>query len=99
MRGMEHKGNYPQYQASDDHHIIRVRGRRDGQRSTWGHLRGLGTSLQKKSMIIMGANDDILKRDGFVMLARKNVNPARTSVFEELRDKFYPLDGQIIYSM
>ena len=33
------------------------------------------------------------------MLVRKNSNPARSSIFEEMRDKFCSLDGQIIYSM
>lgn len=37
--------------------------------------------------------------NGFVMLARKNSVPERPNVFERMRDKFYPLDGQIIYSM
>ena len=93
MRGMERKGHYPQYQASKEHCCIRVRGR-----SRWGHLRGLGLSL-KKTVGIIPVADDSLKRDGFVMLVRKNTNPARKSVFEEMRDEFYPLDGQIIYSM
>lgn len=35
------------------------------------------------------------------MLVRKNANPSanRKNVFEIMRDKFYPVDGQIIYSM
>ena len=93
MRGMERKGHYPQYQASKEHFCIRVRGR-----SRWGYLRGLGLSL-KKTVGIMPVTDDSLKRDGFVMLVRKNANPARKSIFEEMRDEFYPVDGQIIYSM
>ena len=93
MRGMERKGHYPQYQASKEHSCIRVRGR-----SRWGYLRGLGLLL-KKTVGIMPVTDDSLKRDGFVMLVRKNANPARKSIFEEMRDEFYPVDGQIIYSM
>ena len=34
------------------------------------------------------------------MLVRKNAAPQNgQTVFEAMRDKFYPLDGQIIYSM
>ena len=93
MRGMERKGNYPQYQPSDGHSVIRVIGR-----SRWGNLRALGSSL-KKPVVIAPVSDDKLKDDEFVMLVRKNTNPDRKSLFEEMRDEYYPLDGQIIYSM
>lgn len=33
------------------------------------------------------------------MLVRKNANPDRKSLFEEMRDEFYPVDGQIVCSM
>ena len=96
MRGMERKGIFPQYQRSDNHPFIRVLN--GGYRLR--NLRGLGASLQKP-VGIEPAPDDILRRDGFVMLVRKNSNPdpEYKSVFEEMRDEFYPLDGQIIYSM
>ncbi len=45
------------------------------------------------------ADSGLLFRNGFVMLVRKNCNLDHRSVFEIMRDKFYPLDGQIIYSM
>lgn len=93
MHGMECKGNYPQYQSSDGHSLIRVRGC-----SRWGHLRALGSSL-KRPVGIAPVSDDKLKDDGFVMLVRKNTNPDRKSLFEEMRDEFYPVDGQIVYSM
>lgn len=92
MAGMEHKGNYPQYQPSDSH-PLRVIGC-----ARWGYLRGLGASL-KHLIGIMPVSDDKLKDDGFVMLVRKNIHSVRKSIFEEMRDRFYPLDGQIIYSM
>lgn len=93
MRGMERKGNYPQYQRAENHSIIRVRGR-----CRWGHLRERG-SLLKKPVGIAPISGHKLKQDGFVMLVRKNAAPGRKSIFEEMRDEFYPLDGQIIYSM
>lgn len=93
MRGMERKGNYPQYRASASHCTIRVKGR-----CRWGYLRRLGSSL-KRPVLITPVSDDNLKDDGFVMLVRKNSNPARSSIFEEMRDKFCSLDGQIIYSI
>ena len=93
MHGMECKGNYPQYQSSNGHSLIRVRGY-----SRWGHLHALGSSL-KRPVGIAPVSDDKLKDDGFVMLVRKNTNPDRKSLFEEMRDEFYPVDGQIVYSM
>lgn len=93
MAGMERKGNYPQYQTSGSHPVIRVKGR-----VRLGYLRGLGLSL-KHPVKIAPVSDEDLKRDGFVMLARKNIRPERVSLFEEMRDEFYPLDGQMIYSM
>lgn len=93
MREMERKGNYPQYQRAENHSTIRIRGR-----CRWGHLRERGSSL-KKPVGIAPISDDKLKQDGFVMLVRKNAAPGRKSIFEEMRDEFYPLDGQIIYSM
>lgn len=80
--------------CSENHPVIRVL---KGSRQ-WSHLRGLGTSL-KKPVLIGPVPGDRLKHDVFMMLARKNANPARKSTFEEIRDEFYPLDGQIIYSM
>lgn len=94
MRGMERKGNYPRYQSSDSHSMIRVIGRH----VPWDHLRELGSPL-KKPVGIAPISDDKLKHDGFVMLVRKNTNPERTSIFEDMREEYYPLDGQIIYSM
>ena len=80
--------------CSENHPVIRVL---KGSRQ-WSHLRGLGTSL-KKPVLIGPVPGDRLKHDVFMMLARKNANPARKSTFEEIRDEIYPLDGQIIYSM
>ena len=80
--------------CSENHPVIRVL---KGSRQ-WSHLRGLGTSL-KKPVLIGPVHGDRLKHDVFMMLARKNANPARKSTFEEIRDEFYPLDGQVIYSM
>ena len=94
MHGMERKGNYPQYQPSDGHSTIWVKARH----CPWSHLHRLGSSL-KKPVEIAPISDDKLKRAGFVMLVRKNTNPVRKTIFEEMRDEFYPLDGQIIYSM
>ena len=93
MHGMERRGNYPQYQASNGHSRIWVRGR-----SKWGYLRRLGLSL-KRRVEISPISDNCLKRNGFVILARKNTNPARKTIFEEMLNEFYPVDGQIIYSM
>ena len=94
MHGMERKGNYSQYQPSDGHSTIWVKARH----CPWSHLRRLGSSL-KKPVEIAPMSDDKLKRAGFAMLVRKNTNPVRKTIFEEMRDEFYPLDGQIIYSM
>ena len=98
MRGMEHKGKYPQYWRSGDHPFIRVLRVQNGEHQL-SYLRRLGAAL-KKRVGVETAPDDILERDGFVMPVRKNPCPERgKTVFEDMRDKFYPLDGQIIYSM
>lgn len=94
MIEMEKKGNYPMYQAGSKLHVL------NGARR-WSYLRGLGLKL-KKPVLVGPAPSEILQRDGFVMLVRKNSNPDRKekkSVFEEMRDEYYPQDGQIIYSM
>ena len=99
MRGMERKGYFWQYRRSGSHPFIRVLGVWNGDRRL-SYLRGLGAKLEKR-VGVETAPDDILGRDGFVMLVRKNSNPdpQYKSVFEKKRDELYHLDGQIIYSM
>lgn len=98
MRDMEPR-KISEYRPSRQHPVVRVLGRPD---SRWAQLREIGETMQWplyfKSIRV---EDEELERDGFVLLARKNANPERKSIFEEMRDRYYPLDGlgQIIYSM
>ena len=99
MKGMEAKGNYPRYLCAVRQPVIRVlNGNRQAERMS--SLSQLGAAL-KKPVGVEPANGSDLYHKGFVMLARKNagLSANRKNVFEIMRDKFYPVDGQIIYSM
>jgi len=63
-------------------------------------LSQLGAALKKPVGVEPAGSSDLYHK-GFVMLARKNagLSANRKNVFEIMRDKFYPVDGQIIYSM
>lgn len=96
MKGMEAKGTFLRYQCAARQPVIRVlNGDRQAER-----LSQLGAAL-KNPVGVEPANSSDLYHKGFVMLVRKNANPSanRKNVFEIMRDKFYPVDGQIIYSM
>ena len=96
MEGMERKGNFPDYQTSPTHPAIRVL---DPAHQKWEALRGRALRL-KKPLDIQPIEEDEMRRDGFVLLSRKNTHPGEyTTPFEKLRDKFFDKDGQIIYSM
>ncbi len=96
MRDMERKGSFSQYQPSKQHPVVWVLGKPD---SRWAMLRKIGDSM-KNPLWFRSVTDEELKRDGFVLLARKNTYPEiYLSPFEALRDKFFDGDGQIIYSM
>lgn len=99
MKGMEAKGTFLRYQRAARQPVIRVlNGDRQGERLS--QLSQLGAAL-KNPVGVEPANSSALYCKGFVMLVRKNANPSanRKNVFEIMRDKFYPVDGQIIYSM
>lgn len=96
MRGMERKGNFPEYQPSKQHPVVWVYGKPD---SRWAILRQIGDSM-KNPLWFRSVTEEELEQDGFVMLTRKNTHPEDyISPFERLRDKFFDRDGQIIYSM
>lgn len=98
MKWMECRRIFPQYRRPGGPPPIRVLQVQSTDRRL-AYLRVLRSKL-KRRIRIETAPDDILERDGFVMLVRKNSDPNPSStVFKEMRDKFYPLDGQIIYSM
>ena len=99
MKGMEAKGTFLRYQCAARQPVIRVlNGDRQAERLS--QLSQLGAAL-KNPVGVEPANSSDLYCKGFVMLVRKNANPSanRKNVFEIMRDKFYPVDGQIIYSM
>ena len=79
---------------------VLVSGREFGGSDTYATAAILGAAL-KKPVGVEPANGSDLYHKGFVMLARKNagLSANRKNVFEIMRDKFYPVDGQIIYSM
>ena len=96
MGGMEARGRFPAYRPSRRHPVVRVLGTPDRR---WAELREIGRTMGHP-LYFRSVTDEELARDGFVLLARKNTHPEQyTSRFEELRDRFYPLDGQIIYSL
>ena len=99
MKGMEAKGNYPRYQCAARQPVIQVlNGNRQEERMSL--LSQLGAALKKPVGVEPAGSSDLYHK-GFVMLARKNagLSANRKNVFEIMRDKFYPVDGQIIYSM
>lgn len=95
MKGMEDKGKFHEYRVSEHHKALRVLGKPVGQ---WERWRKMGASL-KSPIDILPVSEEELERDGFVLLARKNNFPEKPSRFEELRDRYFDRDGQIIYSM
>ena len=96
MRGMEARGNFPEYQPSELHPVVRVLGKAD---SRWAVLREIGDTMENP-LWFRAAREKDLAKDGFVLLVRKNTHPGEyTSLFETMLDKFYDRDGQIIYSM
>ena len=99
MKGMEAKGNYPRYQCAARQPVIQVlNGNRQEERMS--SLSQLGAALKKPVGVEPAGSSDLYHK-GFVMLSRKNagLSANRKNVFEIMRDKFYPMDGQIIYSM
>lgn len=95
MLGMEQREEITQYQRSENHPVLRVLG---FENERWDKLRRLGASL-KKPLGIQPVTPDELYKDGFVMLSRKNAKGKPLNTFEKMRNSFYPVDGQIIYSM
>lgn len=94
MAGMERRGIFPRYQRAPDHSFIHM----VNGGSQLKRLKDLG-ALLKLPVSIVQANDAKLEERGFVMLVRKNSHTGKESVFEEKLNRFYPLDGQIVYSM
>jgi len=96
MEGMQRRrGMFPDYRTSPAHPALRVL---DPEHRKWEDVRSRGLRLERP-LDLQPIEKEELERDGFVMLVRKNSNPERESIFEEMRDEYYPLDGQIIYSM
>ncbi len=108
LTAMGARKEHPRYGAAPEHPVIYVlwkpRKGSTAQRQE-GYAEKRCAVLRKKAkdrdvpLDFRVADPKLLFRNGFVMLARKNRNPAQKSVFEIMRDKFYPVDGQIIYSM
>lgn len=99
MKGMEVRSPVPQYQCAVRQPVLRVLNG-DRQAEQMSRLSQLGAAL-KKPVGVEPANGSDLYHRGFVMPVRKNANPSanRRNVFEIMRNKFYPVDGQIIYSL
>lgn len=96
MKGMEKKGYFAKYQASETHSVIFVLGRENKELEK---LRQVGKSLEKPIQIRTITTKQ-MRQAGFVMLVRKNsYSEQEKNVFEKMRDKFYPFGGQIVYSM
>lgn len=98
MRGMEAKGDFPEYQPSWKHPTVRVLGKPDYR---WAQLREIGKAM-KHPLYFKSISEEApeLERDGFVLLARKNTHPETyTSPFETMRDTYFQKGGQLIYSM
>ncbi|RKI68180.1 MBL fold metallo-hydrolase [bacterium 1xD42-67] len=98
MRGMEAKGDFPEYQPSWKHPTVRVLGKPDYR---WAQLREIGKAM-KHPLYFKSISEEApeLERDGFVLLARKNTHPETyTSPFETMRDTYFQQGGQLIYSM
>lgn len=96
MAGMEKKRVFQKYQASDSHPVIYVLGREDKR---WEKVHQIGAALRKK-IKIKTITSEQMYRNGFVMLVRKNSHlEQKESVFDKMLNSYYPLGGQIIYSM
>lgn len=114
LMAMRYRRAYPRYQAVPEHPVIYVpwkpwKGSPPARQAAYtekrcAYLRGLAKDWEIP-LDFQVADSSLLYHNGFVMLARKNCNQAQKSVFEIMRDKFYPwdkrrrLDSQIIYSM
>lgn len=95
MKGMEQKGFFPKYRKAFDHPVIYVLGK---ENKRWETARKIGKSL-KDPISIEPISSSQMYKNGFVMLVRKNLYPQKKSTFEKMRDSFYHVDGQIIYSL
>ena len=108
LTAMGARKDYPRYHPSASHPVIHVlwkpragstRERQAAYTETrCAALRELAGKLGV-SLDFQVADPSLMYSNGFVMLVRKNSTPGRLNVFERMRDKFYSVDGQIIYSM
>lgn len=84
------------YQTSPTRPQIRILGYESDE---WNRIRALGAELGSPISPAPITSEE-LYRDGFVMLVRKNSRrDKRLSVFEKMRNAFWPVDGQIVYSL
>ncbi len=99
---------YSQYQASPEHPVIQVlwkpwKGSAAERQKAYAEKRCACLRETARDggipLDFQTADSDMLYHKGFVMLVRKNCNRNQASVFEIMRDRFYPRGGQIIYSM
>ncbi len=108
LTAMRARKSYTRYQAAADHAVIYIPWKpwkgSTAQRQT-EYTEKRCACLRKTArdwgipLDFQVADSGLLFHNGFVMLVRKNCNSDQKSVFEIMRDKFYPVDGQIIYSM
>ena len=108
LTAMKARKDHPLYQPSAKHPVIHVpwkpwKGSTKHRQAAYMKKRCAQLREQAKQADVrldfQVADARQMHANGFVMLARKNSVPERPNVFERMRDKFYPLDGQIIYSM
>ncbi len=108
LTAMRARKTYSRYQTAPDHADIDVlwkpwEGSTAGRQKAYAEKRCARLRKMARDQGVplnfRVADSGLLFDRGFVMLARKNRSPDQKSVFEIMRDKFYPLDGQIIYSM
>lgn len=108
LTAMRARKNCARYQAAADHAVIYIpwkpwKGSTARRQTEYTEKRC--ACLRKMArdwgipLDFQVADSGLLFHSGFVMLVRKNCNSGQKSVFEIMRDKFYPVDGQIIYSM
>lgn len=108
LHAMRARKDYPRYRVSPEHSVIYVpwkpwKGTTGERQKDYAEKRCADLRRMARDwhipMEFQVADSGLLFSKGFVMPVRKNGNPDQKSVFEVMRDAFYPLDGQIIYSM
>lgn len=109
LTAMKARRNYPRYQVTPEHPVIYVlwkpwKGSTRERQKQYAEKRC--ADLREMARVwdipleFQVADSKRLSTDGFVLMARKSSRPGEgISPFEALRDRFFPQDGQIIYSM